>query len=580
MRTGRLGLAWVLTIPFVALSVGLALSVATLSYMTGERAVDTLAAQLLRDIVQRTGQAIERHVEGTAAVLEVAFPAGLPAPDDAMADLPVLRTRFWIATSIRREPGEYVFYGNREGQYVGLLRRTAGEAELLLKASPGAPRQGQRFSGIAGTLEAPVSEATSFDPRERPWYRAALGAAGEIWTPIYVDYGSDALVATRARRVLDREGSPAGVVATDVALEGLNRFLKTLRISPGGFAYIVDPEGGLVATSRGDHLRHQDGRVERLFLDGTGDPALEASYRAVRLRLQETSLQAPGAMRLEGLGGQDWEAGFARVRDPAGLDWGVVVAVPRQDFLAGISSIVARTAVGAALAALLVVAFGVGVVRWLSGDVSRLAEAARRIGDGDLHTPVGAQSTKELRALALSFEKMQYKLRTDVLTGLANRDALQQRLAKRLQLRRRGDGELTLAVLFVDLDAFKSVNDRFGHDAGDAVLLQMGLRLRQAVRDSDLVARWAGDEFLVLLDGVRGSRDAETVRHKVEAKLGEPLEVSPGVLEALGGSVGLAVHPGDGDSVEALIAAADADMYRRKKSRGRGRPTVDPGKPA
>jgi diguanylate cyclase (GGDEF)-like protein len=197
--------------------------------------------------------------------------------------------------------------------------------------------------------------------------------------------------------------------------------------------------------------------------------------------------------------------------------------------------------------------------------VRRLADAARRIGEGDLDTPLAPQRTAELGVLAESFRHMQMRLRTDRLTGLSNRDAVLHRLGERMRNSRRQADAPMLALLFVDLDRFKGVNDRFGHEAGDQVLLVMAQRLRRAVRDSDMVARWAGDEFVVLLDGVTDPAAPERVRGQIEIGLREPVQVAQGHdAVVLGGSVGMALFPeGAADPAE-LIRMADEDMYRRK----------------
>ena len=118
----RPSLAWLLTIPYVALVLGLALLIAALSYQAASQAIDTVSDRLLSETVQRLGQAVERHVVGSGAVLEAAFPRGLAAPGDIRTELPALRTRLWIATTLHRDPNNYAYYGNRLGQFVGLWR--------------------------------------------------------------------------------------------------------------------------------------------------------------------------------------------------------------------------------------------------------------------------------------------------------------------------------------------------------------------------------------------------------------------------------------------------------------------------
>ena len=562
----RLSLQRLLTIPFVGMVLALAVSIGALSYVAGSAAVDTVSDKLLEETVQRIGQAIERHVVGSGAVLEAAFPNGMPAPRDLRDELPALRTRFWIATSLHRDPNNYVYYGNRDGQFLGLWRHSAEDAELRLKFGGEEPRAIHRFSGIAGELQPPQREQRLFDPRQRPWYQAGMRTDLQTWTSIYVDFRTQELVATRARRVIGADGSVEGVVATDVSLRGLDDFVRRLQVSPHGFAFIVEPGGQLIAASNAANLRRKpDGTADRVTAAESGQPELQVTFAQLKGRLAEASLERPGSIRFEAPDGRTFEAGYARVVDRAGLDWAVVVAVPRSDFMGGVEANVLRTVLAGVLAAAGVLALGLFILQWITRDLRRLAEAAQRIGDGDLDTPLGPQRTAELGVLAESFRRMQTRLRTDRLTGLSNRDAVLHRLTERMHHSRRHDDASLLALLFVDLDRFKGVNDRFGHEAGDQVLLTMGRRLRQTVRDTDMVARWAGDEFIVLLDGVTDPAAPERVRGQIEDCLREPVQAGEGREPVvLGGTVGMALYPQDATEPAELIRVADEDMYRRK----------------
>ena len=154
----------------------------------------------------------------------------------------------------------------------------------------------------------------------------------------------------------------------------------------------------------------------------------------------------------------------------------------------------------------------------------------------------------------------------DCLTGLPNRLQFQLRLEHGVAYARR-HGSL-LAVLFVDIDHFKDINDRLGHDAGDQVLVQFAQRLRQCVREVDTVARRGGDEFILLLTELRCAPDAQQVADKIVAAIGAPFTINGAPL-AVAASVGVAVYPDDDQSIDDLIEKADLAMYAAKQ-RGTG----------
>jgi diguanylate cyclase (GGDEF)-like protein len=154
----------------------------------------------------------------------------------------------------------------------------------------------------------------------------------------------------------------------------------------------------------------------------------------------------------------------------------------------------------------------------------------------------------------------------DCLTGLPNRLQFQLRLEHGVAYARRHSS--LLAVLFVDIDHFKRINDTLGHDAGDQVLVQFAQRLRQCVREVDTVARQGGDEFILLLTELRGAADAQQVADKIIAAIAAPFTIN-GLPLLVAASVGVSVYPDDDQSIEDLVEKADLAMYAAKQ-RGAG----------
>lgn len=152
----------------------------------------------------------------------------------------------------------------------------------------------------------------------------------------------------------------------------------------------------------------------------------------------------------------------------------------------------------------------------------------------------------------------------DPLTGLPNRVLFEDRLEHGLAQAKRHDR--ILAVMFLDLDDFKAINDVHGHDVGDAVLKVIADRLTEHAREDDTVSRFGGDEFLYLLTEIDGGQDAMPVAQAIADAIQLPVEVSIGALK-IGVSIGIAIFPKDGTSVSALIKSADTAMYKAKRDK-------------
>jgi diguanylate cyclase (GGDEF)-like protein len=153
----------------------------------------------------------------------------------------------------------------------------------------------------------------------------------------------------------------------------------------------------------------------------------------------------------------------------------------------------------------------------------------------------------------------------DSLTGLADRGRLMDRLTRLVQ-GVQSNGQ-RFAVLFLDLDGFKEVNDSYGHLVGDEVLQEVGRRLTSCVRAADVVARFGGDEFVVLLDRVASHVEIAPVLRRLEAALERPIAIPQGSVK-LGVSVGVALAGVDGSTAEEMISAADRAMYAAKRKSG------------
>lgn len=170
-------------------------------------------------------------------------------------------------------------------------------------------------------------------------------------------------------------------------------------------------------------------------------------------------------------------------------------------------------------------------------------------------------------------ETLAHQASHDSLTGLPNRAFFEGRLIRAL----RSAAKLNerVAVLFLDSDRFKDINDNFGHAAGDAVLVAVAARVRAQLRESDLVARLGGDEFAILLSPLHKLEDAQRIADKIIASMDQPIPL-PGNTEVLTSlSIGIAVYPDHGATPGALLNAADVAMYQAKRLSQGGQHTAE-----
>jgi diguanylate cyclase (GGDEF)-like protein/PAS domain S-box-containing protein len=182
--------------------------------------------------------------------------------------------------------------------------------------------------------------------------------------------------------------------------------------------------------------------------------------------------------------------------------------------------------------------------------------------------PLGSGVSVYLRDITegkLAEEKIRTLAFYDKLTGLPNRTLLLDRISHAIQRRRRTRERC--AVLFIDLDMFKAVNDSLGHEAGDEVLREVSRRLCVSIRDSDTAARLGGDEFVVLVEGFDQPDNIHSVSHRILLAVSQEIPLKEAAI-SLTASIGISFFPEDGETVEDLLKAADTAMYHSKK-RGR-----------
>lgn len=223
------------------------------------------------------------------------------------------------------------------------------------------------------------------------------------------------------------------------------------------------------------------------------------------------------------------------------------------------------------------------ILQGIIGPVRNLANVAHRIRcERDFDTRLPPANIAELNELSKDFNELveelgvwqaswreekaslSHKAMHDSLTGLSNRELFESQLDLRVQEAKLKHQQL--AVLYIDSDNFKQINDHFGHAEGDAVLVELAARMRRQVRYEDLVARLGGDEFAVLISPLRQTKDAGIVAEHIQASVQEPIILPGGVNLNVSVSIGVAIYPVHAESSGELLKWADQAMYKAKRS--------------
>lgn len=383
---------------------------------------------------------------------------------------------------------------------------------------------------------------------------------------------------------------PVFNMASPVVQGGQLRGVVVVRVAAAPFlhnfnAALPTPYGFYLSNRWGDFLVHPDATQTFGFDRGQRILIQESFPQVAALvdgRAEEAVLSQPGT--------DDEEARvFAFVRMPFGnADEGRFMVVGLSQPLAVVQGevldlgrsilkiLLVLSVVGVALAA--------GVSRLVTQPLQAMVKAAQAFSRGESHGALPVHRGDEVGELARSFQDMEQQISRqlaelnlsrdamahlahhDALTGLPNRRMFEQRLGQVLELSRRSGR--SCALLFVDLDDFKAINDTRGHAVGDLVLQAVARTIVGAVRQVDTVARLAGDEFTVLCENVDSEEAALQIVTKLQHAFEPPLDIDGEPL-AVRASIGLSLFPRDAQDARTLMASADAAMYRIKQGHKR-----------
>jgi len=379
--------------------------------------------------------------------------------------------------------------------------------------------------------------------------------------------------------VYDKNGDkPLGLVVMNLSMHGIFSLLgeslpqdHELYLANQDGEFIVHPDPSIAfAFEKGRSARVQMQFSDTAILfDGKLKSSVFATQSAIDGKIRPVAAAFVRVDGKEASGAQFFVIGLAQSLD-------VVLASTRNLMVSTIPVILGFGLLAIVLAGLLGRTF-TRSLRQIADEISQFPKQS----NAEMHLPIDRQDEvgvlarglvamqQEIREKLLELDhqrdELQYQAHHDSLTGLPNRLLLIERF--RQMLARSHRNGTIVAVFFVDLDKFKTINDRFGHDAGDTVLKVTAKRLRDAVREEDTVVRMGGDEFIILLEDLQNSVYVQLISNKLLETISLPIHWGSTELQ-LKASIGIAYAPFDGDTIDKLASCADTRMYQAKAKGG------------
>jgi signal transduction histidine kinase/CheY-like chemotaxis protein len=402
----KVSLRTVLTVPFVLQIVATVEMVGYLSYKNGQQAVNQLAEELMSEVSERVKDRLDVYL----SVPKLSNQLNANALDTGALDIKNVakREEYFLKQFPAFPLLTLTVFGTAQGETYG-IRRFKGN-EMLLKYSDATTNYAQIYftRNSKGELELKNS-IPNFDPRKRPWYKAAIKAGKHTWTPIFADVVGESLIISAVQPYYNKSRQLQGVVSSSFLLNYVNEFLQTLKIGKTGKVFIMENSGELVSTSSSAPVYVVKGKeFERIKARESNDASIKAAAGYLSNRLPNENKDS---QLLEfSLNGAQEFLYVTSLKKRFDLDWLIVVIVPQSDFTAQIDANTRTTIFLTIVALIIAIIIGIFTAQWVATPVVRLNTVARDLAEGQWDKTVEFDREDEVGQLAQSFNKMAKQL--------------------------------------------------------------------------------------------------------------------------------------------------------------------------
>jgi len=445
-RDRQLSLKVLLIVPFVVQMIAVMGIAGWLSIQNGREATKELAPQIGLEVTNT----IETHVRGyfdTPLEILQAHGASAKSGHIDFENLDSFDQLFW--QQMQQVKSLYFFYAsNPQGQFIGVERQKDNTLGLHKSASISASLVSQPLRREIYALDdfgkiLHKIRVDTYDPRDRPWYKGAVKSRQAVWSPIYLFVTRPILGITASLPIYNKVGNLQGVLAIDLPLSQIGDFLRQLKISKTGQAFILESSGDLVATSTSEtpYIATSQGQ-QRINAIHSQNPLLRLAFNNLKQRYPNLA-NVPNHQQIQ----IEWEGAtqyvqITRLQNPQGLNWLLIVAVSELDYRDRIDINTRNTIILCILALILASLIGLYTSKWIAKPVEKLIEASHLLAklsasadlaSGQPYHPIGTANVRELSILAESFNQMAQQLQTSFMILAQSKEELEQRVERRTQ---------------------------------------------------------------------------------------------------------------------------------------------------
>lgn len=387
--------------------------------------MNEVATQLRQEITARIEQNLRTYI-ATPHQINQSNVNAINLDLLTLNNLPPWQRYLWRQVQLQKSIG-IVLIGNEQGELIGVQRRDNGKLEIRV-AGESTNNDFYVYSiNNQGDRVTLLSITENFDPRQRPWYKAAVAAGKPAWSEIYTHFVEETLQIGAAQPIYDQNGNLLGVVTSILRLSQVGDFLGSLQIGKTGQAFIMERSGLLVATSTTETpFRNQNRQLKRFLGSDSRNSLTQATAEYLTNHFGNLQ-QIQQTQQLEfQLHGKRQFLQVLPLRDDYGLDWLIVVVIPEADFMEQIEANTRSTILLCLGALVVAIAAGILTAKWVIQPILRLNRAAKALTLGQWDYQIEVERANELGELAHSFTTMAQQLQTSFASLEAKNQELQR----------------------------------------------------------------------------------------------------------------------------------------------------------